>query len=92
MKAYVNTQKLKSIVKIIHHTMVASKIFLPDTKLGSKPHEKRDRSQSGEKVTHDSRPKDRMQKEKGIYKERKHLSPEEMEQYFKENRCYKCGK
>lgn len=93
MKSYVNTQQTKTILEVIHHSIVASKIFLASKSInkafvkGEKPHQG---EKSSFKTNNEPKGGDK-EREKGVYKAKKHLSPKEMEHYRKANRCYKCG-
>ena len=93
MRAYVNAQSPKSISAMIHHSIVAAKIFLSGaTKMGVRASERKERPTNGEKPSSNAnRGKGEKKKDKGLYKGKNRLSPEEMERYRKENRCYKCG-
>ena len=88
-----NAQIPKSISAMIHHSIVAAKIFLPvTTKAVVQASEKKERPTQGERPpTNANWVKNDKKKDKGLFKVKNHLSPEEMECYHKENRCYKCG-
>src|SRR3569832_1848638 len=97
MNEYVNSQEPKSIKTVIHHTMVASKInFQQGAKRTFKPMEsKGERNGSSWKNNNQSTSKgnqgSKKAKEKGAYQGKNRLSPEELERYRKDNRCFKCG-
>ena len=86
MKSYINMQKPKTIFKVIHHAMVATKIFASSKgmpKQGDhqeKAHEKDstkwDARTFGNK---DSRPNDGKNKDKNGYKGQNPLTPKVME-------------
>ena len=89
VRSYIMDQKPKYISEVIHRSMVAMKIFSAgkashfnsdkSKKVSQKEHARKDQKGNGKK------------KEKGAYKGSNHLSPEELEKYHKENRCFKCG-
>ena len=89
VRSYIMDQKPKSISEVIHRSMVAMKIFSAgkashfnsdkSKKVSQKEHARKDQKGNGKK------------KEKGAYKGSNRLSPEELEKYRKENRCFKCG-
>ena len=89
MKAYVNAQKPKTISGIIHHTLVASKIFSSTTKSANQSTQG-EKSQSGKPSFFNKGQSDK-KKDKGAYRGSNCLSPEEMERYRKENKCFTCG-
>ena len=93
MRAYVNAQSPKSISAMIHHSIVAAKIFLlVATKMVVQASERKERPLNGERPpTNANRVKNDKKKDKGLFKGKNCLSPEEMECYRKENQCYKCG-
>ena len=90
VRSYIMDQKPKSISEVIHRSIVAMKIFSArkashfnfdkSKKVSQKEHARKDQKGNGKK------------KEKGAYKGSNRLSPEELEKYRKENRCFKCGK
>ena len=88
-----NAQSPKSISAMIHHSIVAAKIFLPvTTKAVVQAGEKKERPTQGERPpTNANRVKGDKKKDKGLLKDKNFLSLEEMERYCKENQCYKCG-
>ena len=83
VRSYIMDQKPKSISEVIHHSIVAMKIFSAgkashfnydkSKKVSQKEHARKDQKGNGKK------------KEKGAYKGSNHLSPEELEKYRKEN-------
>ncbi|MCO5551582.1 hypothetical protein L7F22_005087 [Adiantum nelumboides] len=102
MRAYVNAQKPKTITQVIPHAMIAYKIFSPNAKVPNKPSNRGEAPQGGEKNKVESKAKNsnernqdnnnsNKKKEKGVYKGNNKLSPQELEQYRKDHRCFKCG-
>ena len=91
MKAYVNAQNPKTISGIIHHTLVASKIFSSTTKSKKRIDSHKERSLRKEANLLFTKIQGENKKDKGAYKGTNHLSPEEMERYRKENKCFTCG-
>ncbi|MCO5569291.1 hypothetical protein L7F22_023003 [Adiantum nelumboides] len=92
IRAYVNDQKPRTIAEVIHRSKVAMKIF-PISKGVPKPFEQNEKVHGREQVSKDSKGNgSKGKKDKVPYKGPGKLSPEEMERYKKENRCYKCGK
>ncbi|MCO5593242.1 hypothetical protein L7F22_047249 [Adiantum nelumboides] len=96
MNEYVNSQRPKTISAVIHHTMVAAKInFQQGAKRNLKPmeikekHEQKGKNQSQNSSKGNS--SNNKAKEKGDYKGKNRLTPEELERYRKDNRCFKCG-
>ena len=100
---YVNSQRPKTILVVIHHTIVASKIhFQQGGKKGNCPmegegHEELKGKQSTminiSKTSNNGSSNNTNKgkaKEKG-YKGKSKLSLKEMEWYCKENKCFKCG-
>ena len=93
LKAYVNAQKPRTISAFIHHALVASKIFpnaLNATKNVNRT-QQGDKSHQGHKQVSYHKPQGDKKKDKGFYKGSNRLTPEEMESYRKENKCFKCG-
>ncbi|MCO5566480.1 hypothetical protein L7F22_020157 [Adiantum nelumboides] len=91
IRAYVNDQKPRTIAEVIHRSKVAMKIF-PISKGTPKPFERNEKVHGREQVLKDSKGNgSKGKKDKVPYKGPRILSPEEMERYKKENRCYKCG-
>ncbi|MCO5551480.1 hypothetical protein L7F22_004984 [Adiantum nelumboides] len=91
IRAYVNDQKPRTIAEVIHRSKVAMKIF-PISKGAPKPFERNEKVHGREQVSKDSKGNgSKGKKDKVPYKGPGKLSPEEMERYKKENRCYKCG-
>ncbi|MCO5594527.1 hypothetical protein L7F22_048559 [Adiantum nelumboides] len=96
MNEYVNSQRPKSIYAIIHHTMVAARInFQQGAKRNLKPMEtKKKHEHKGKNQPQNSskgNSSNNKAKEKGVYKGKNRLTPEELERYHKDNRCFKCG-
>ncbi|MCO5547351.1 hypothetical protein L7F22_000800 [Adiantum nelumboides] len=91
IRAYVNDQKPRTIAEVIHRSKVAMKIF-PISKGAPKPFERNEKVHGREQDSKDSKGNvSKGKKDKVAYKGPGKLSPEEMERYKKENRCYKCG-
>ena len=91
IRAYVNDQKPRTIAEVIHRSKVAMKIF-PIPKGAPKPFERNEKVHGREQVSKDSKGNgSKGKKDKVPYKGPGKLSPEEMDRYKKENRCYKCG-
>ena len=102
MRAYIYAQKPKTISAVIHHSMLAVKIFSPSPKVVAKPSEKEDkqhnqatntnRPSTGKKIINDHKSNDANKgKNKGQYRGSNKLSPEELDQYRKANKCFRCG-
>ncbi|MCO5554859.1 hypothetical protein L7F22_008395 [Adiantum nelumboides] len=96
MNKYLNSQRPKTILAVIHHTMVAARInFQQGAKRNLKPmeikekheHKGKDQSQNSSKGNSSNN----KAKEKGVYKGKNRLTAEELERYRKDNRCLKCG-
>ncbi|MCO5594398.1 hypothetical protein L7F22_048428 [Adiantum nelumboides] len=91
IRPYVNDQKPRTIVEVIHRSKVVMKIF-PISKGAPKPFERNEKVHGREQVSKDSKGNgSKGKKDKVPYKGPGKLSPEEMERHKKENRCYKCG-
>ena len=92
MRAYINAQKPKTISAVIHHSMLAAKIFASSNKVVAKPIEKSEkpaeRPPNGKKFNNDKKFNDAKKKDKGQYKGSNRLTPEELEKHRKENRCF----
>ncbi|MCO5613123.1 hypothetical protein L7F22_067398 [Adiantum nelumboides] len=98
MAKYVNSQWPRSITEVIHYTMVASRInFQQGARRNFKPIEAKEKNDSkGKSNATQSSSKgnqnnNKKNKEKGAFKGKNWLSPEEMEAYRKDNKCFKCG-
>ncbi|MCO5605966.1 hypothetical protein L7F22_060152 [Adiantum nelumboides] len=96
MNEYVNSQRPKTISAVIYHTMVAAKInFQQGAKRNLKPmeikekHEHKGKNQPPNSSKANS--SNNKAKEKRVYKGKNRLTPEELEHYRKDNRCFKCG-
>ncbi|MCO5582158.1 hypothetical protein L7F22_036048 [Adiantum nelumboides] len=96
MNEYVNSQRPKTISAVIHHTMVAAKInfkqganrtLKPMEIKGKHEHKGKNQPQNSSKGNSSNN----KAKEKGVYKGKNRLAPEELERYRKDNRCFKCG-
>ena len=90
MREYINSQRPRSILAVIHHSIIASKIYFQGGKKPSKGKEVDESKGKGTKVPNASKTQDIKPKEKG-YKGRSKLSPEEMKQYQKEGKFFKCS-
>ncbi|MCO5559028.1 hypothetical protein L7F22_012620 [Adiantum nelumboides] len=96
MNEYVNSQRSKTISAVIHHTMVATRInFQQGAKRNLKPMEIKEKHEHKGKNQPQNSSKgnssNNKAKEKGVYKGKNRLTPEELERYRKDNRCFKCG-
>ena len=89
MRAYLNTQKPTTISIIIHHSMLAYKIFYNSSKLVAKPSEK-DRKLM-QKPYNSLKASDIKKKYKGTYKGINKLSFEELLKCQKDNKCFCFG-
>ncbi|MCO5587665.1 hypothetical protein L7F22_041616 [Adiantum nelumboides] len=92
MNEYVNSQRPKTISAVIHHTMVAARInFQQGAKRNLKPMEIKEKHEHKGKNQPQNSSKgnssNNKAKEKGDYKEKNRLTPEELECYRKDNRC-----
>ena len=95
MKTYINAQKCKTISKVIHHSLVATKIFAPNKeftnfqengeKTYGKDHANKDAKGYGNK---DQRTNGGKKKEGKEYKGQNKLSPAKLEKYHKENQYF----
>ena len=91
MRTYINAQKPRTIATVIHHSMLATKIFASSsTKVVAKPSEREEKQSkrqgdsppNGKKIANEKKVSDANKgKEKGQYKGNCKLSPEELEQY-----------
>ena len=98
MRAYINAQKPRTISAVIHHSMLAAKIFPSSNKVVAKPNVKSekekvpDRPSNGKKVINGQKPNDANKKKgKGQYQGSNKLTPEELDQYRKAHKCFQCG-
>ncbi|MCO5601661.1 hypothetical protein L7F22_055784 [Adiantum nelumboides] len=96
MNEYVNSQRPRSISAVIHHTVVAARInFQQGAKRNLKPMEAKEKQEyKGKIFSHNSSKgcsNNNKAKEKGVFKGKNKLTPEELECYRKENTCFKCG-
>ena len=93
MNEYVHLQRTKSINAVIHRALVALQInFNNDTK-PSQEKTKREQKGKGGQTPNASKAqsmKKTKNQERG-YKGKARLTTKQMEQYRKENKCYKCG-
>ncbi|MCO5578633.1 hypothetical protein L7F22_032477 [Adiantum nelumboides] len=93
MNECVNSQRPKSILALIYHTMVAARInFQQGAKRNHKPMEIKDKNEH--KRNNDAQStnnNNNRAKEKGVFKGKNILSLKELESYHKENKCFKCG-
>ncbi|MCO5578198.1 hypothetical protein L7F22_032036 [Adiantum nelumboides] len=97
MNEYVNSQRPRSISAVIHHTMVAARInFQQGAKRNLKPMEAKEKQEyKGKNFSQNSsKGNNNKAKEKGVFKGRNKLTPEELERYRKENklRVARCKK
>jgi len=101
MSEYVNSQRPKTISAVIHHTMVAARIHFQqgggkktykpyESKEQGEPKGKNSTNQNSSKAQGNNNNNKSKVKEKG-YKGKSKLSPEELENYRKDNKCFKCG-
>ncbi|MCO5572361.1 hypothetical protein L7F22_026114 [Adiantum nelumboides] len=86
MRTYVQALRPKTIAAVIHYTRVAYKIFKPK----NSPN-KGDKGKDKENGSSDVKSNNKKQASKRPYQGTNRLSPEEMERYRKENRCFRCG-
>ncbi|MCO5610489.1 hypothetical protein L7F22_064728 [Adiantum nelumboides] len=96
MNEYVNSQRPRSILAVIHHTMVAARInFQQGAKRNLKPMEAKEKQEyKGNNFSQNSskgNSNNNKAKEKGVFKGKNKLTPEELQRYRKENKCFKCG-
>ncbi|MCO5612442.1 hypothetical protein L7F22_066709 [Adiantum nelumboides] len=96
MNKYVNSQRPRSILAVIHHTMVAARInFQQGAKRNLKPMEAKDKQEYKGKNSSQNSSKgnsnNNKAKEKGVFKGKNKLTSKELERYRKENKCFKCG-
>ena len=89
MRAYINAQKPTKISGGIHHYMLAYKIFYSSPKVVAKPSKKSEKDKG--KDPYDQRNHEGKKKDQGRYKGPNKLTPEELESYRKENKCFWCG-
>ncbi|MCO5587522.1 hypothetical protein L7F22_041472 [Adiantum nelumboides] len=86
MRTYVQALRPKTIAAVIHYTRVAYKIFKPKN-----PPNKGDKGKDKENGSSNVKSNNKKQASKRPYQGTNRLSPEEMERYRKENRCFQCG-
>ncbi|MCO5577912.1 hypothetical protein L7F22_031747 [Adiantum nelumboides] len=86
MRTYVQALRPKTIATVIHYTRVAYKIFKPKN-----PPNKGDKGKDKENGSSNVKSNNKKQASKRPYQGTNRLSPEEMERYRKENRCFRCG-
>ncbi|MCO5557663.1 hypothetical protein L7F22_011232 [Adiantum nelumboides] len=92
MNEYVNSQRPRSISVVIHHTMVATRSnFQQGAKRNLKPMEAKEKQEYKGKNFEKGNSNNNKAKEKGVFKGKNELTPEELERYRKENKCFKCG-
>ncbi|MCO5587033.1 hypothetical protein L7F22_040978 [Adiantum nelumboides] len=94
MNEYVNSQRTRFISVVIHHAMVAASInFQQRAKRNLKPMEAKDKQEyKGKNLSQNSfkgSSNNNKAKEKGVFKGKNKLTPEELECYRKENKCFK---
>ncbi|MCO5547027.1 hypothetical protein L7F22_000468 [Adiantum nelumboides] len=90
MNEYVNSQRPKTISVVIHHTMVVARInFQQGAKRNLKPMETKEKHEPKGKNHPQNSSKgnssNNKAKEKGVYKGKNRLTPEELERYRKDN-------
>ena len=93
MGEYTNSQRPRSISTVIHHSIVASHIYFQGGEKPSKWKEVEESKVKGIKLPNASKTQD-AKKDKPKEKGRKggsKLSLMEMEHYWKEGNCFKCG-
>ena len=89
MRAYVNAQKPQTISAIIHHSMLAHKIFYNSQKVASRPNEKGEKNVEKTPVASSNNNKKpnpvvvAKKQEKKPYKGTNRLTPEEIKRYKK---------
>ncbi|MCO5571377.1 hypothetical protein L7F22_025117 [Adiantum nelumboides] len=93
---YVNSQRPRSILAVIHHTIVAARInFQQGAKRNLKPMEAKEKQEyKGKNFSQNSskgNSNNNKAKEKGDFKGKNKITPKELERYRKENKCFKCG-
>ena len=97
MKTYINAQKPKTIFDVIHHAIIAAKIFTLNKgimkppkngeKTFGKDHANKDTKAPGSKDHHTNNNKKQEGKE---HKVQNKLSPIDLDKYQKENQCFRC--
>ena len=97
---YVNSQRPKTILAVIHHTIVASKLHFQGGKKINQPTEGKHQGENkgkphstsnATKASNNNANANNKGKGKDkVYKGKSRLSPEEVERYRKENKCFKC--
>ncbi len=90
IRTYVQAQQPKTLAAVIHHTRVGHKIFKAKSFTKGDKVDKRDK---GDKDNGSSKVPGNGKKQvsKKVYQGSNRLSPEELERYKKENRCYRCS-
>ena len=86
-----NSQRPRSLLIVIHHSIVTYHIYFQGGKKPSKGHEVDESKREAAKLSNASKTQDAKKeklKEKG-YKEKSKLSPKVMDQYRKEGKSYK---
>ena len=93
MRAYINAQNPKTISGVIHHSILAHKIFSykKEKKAAEKGGKSWEKSDKNEKSGNGKKAPDAKKKDKGPCKGPNKLTPEQMESYRKENKCFRCG-
>ena len=90
---YANSQRPRSLLAVIHHSINAYQICFQGKKKPSKEQEVDESKGKDAKSSKALRTQDVQKeklKEKG-YKGKSKLSPKVMDQYCKEGKCFKCG-
>ena len=93
MNEYVHSQRPKSINAVIHHALVASQINFhddPKPSQGKITNEQKGKGTSTSNASNAQSMKKKKTPDRG-YKGKARLTPEQMDQYRRENKCYKCG-
>ena len=90
MRAYINAQNPKTISAVIHHSMLAHKIFTTkeEKKAVDKNSKALEKNEKGEKNQSGKKVGDPKRKEKGPYKGPNKLTPKQLESYCKDNKCF----
>ena len=90
VRSYVNDQKPESIAAVIHRSFVGMKIFMTGKSFPTSQ-DKSEKASFKEQARKDPKGSTNGKKKDREYKGSNRLSPEELEKYIKDNRCFKCG-